>query len=266
MRRIDKKLNMMKANLLAESRYLESKGLLTEVISGPQKTDLDIKRLADDIVKRTQHLIPDMNAVYDAQKELINDTAKENKETRDRLVDIVGVLTSTIKSRLIGLSEEDDANLDENRFSHWERQYEELLKNDRISSFINQFEKYRKNALANVDLEIRPVFADIQVRFVDKSVPSTAGKDKFRDIHVDADSSNYESGQIMFKYNDTTCIFKGNQQGDSIDYTYDKTINTDYNNPRTKEGLQVAKTFEDICKSFRFRLNKNEVPTSFYKK
>lgn len=70
----------------------------------------------------------------------------------------------------------------------------------------------------------------------------------------------------MFKYNDTTCIFKGNQQGDSIDYTYDKTINTDYNNPRTKEGLQVAKTFEDMCKSFRFRLNKNEVPTSFYKK
>lgn len=112
MRRIDKKLNMMKVNLLAESRYLKSKGLLTEVISGPQKTDLDIERLADDIVKRTQHLIPDMNAVYDAQKELINDTAKGNKETRDRLVDMVGVLTSRIKSRLIGLSEEDDANLD----------------------------------------------------------------------------------------------------------------------------------------------------------
>lgn len=32
MRRIDKKLNMVKANLLAEQRYLESKGLLSEAI------------------------------------------------------------------------------------------------------------------------------------------------------------------------------------------------------------------------------------------
>ena len=80
MRRIDKKLNMMKANLLAESRYLESKGF----ISGPQKTDSDIEELAYDIVEKTKHLIPDMKAVYDAQKELIKDTAKGNKETRDR--------------------------------------------------------------------------------------------------------------------------------------------------------------------------------------
>jgi len=32
MRKIDKKLNMMKANLLAEQRYLESKGLLSEMM------------------------------------------------------------------------------------------------------------------------------------------------------------------------------------------------------------------------------------------
>ena len=32
MRRIDKKLNMIKANLLAESRYMESKGLLKETM------------------------------------------------------------------------------------------------------------------------------------------------------------------------------------------------------------------------------------------
>lgn len=110
MRRIDKKLNMMKANLLAESRYLESKELLTEVISGPQKTDSDIEELADDIFKRTQHLIPDMKAVYDAQKELINDTAKGNKETRDRLYDVVGALTSRAMSKLRGLSEEEIGN------------------------------------------------------------------------------------------------------------------------------------------------------------
>jgi len=48
MRRIDKKLNMMKANVLAESRYLESKGLIKE---GVQKTDSDIDELATEIIK-----------------------------------------------------------------------------------------------------------------------------------------------------------------------------------------------------------------------
>ena len=110
MRRIEKKLNMIKANLLAESRYLETKGLLTEDISGPQKTDSDIEELADDIFKRTKHLIPDRNAVYDAQKKLINDTAKGNKETRDRLVNMVGALTSRVMSKLKGLSEEEISN------------------------------------------------------------------------------------------------------------------------------------------------------------
>jgi hypothetical protein len=51
MRRIDKKLNMMKANLLAESRYLESKGLIKE---GVQKTDSDIDELATEIIKITK--------------------------------------------------------------------------------------------------------------------------------------------------------------------------------------------------------------------
>ena len=110
MRRIEKKLNMIKANLLAESRYLGTKGLLTEDISGPQKTDSDIEELADDIFKRTKHLIPDRNAVYDAQKKLINDTAKGNKETRDRLVYMVSALTSRVMSKLKGLSEEEISN------------------------------------------------------------------------------------------------------------------------------------------------------------
>ena len=51
MRRIDKKLNMMKANLLAESRYLETKGLVNE---GIQKTDSDIDELAKEIIKQSK--------------------------------------------------------------------------------------------------------------------------------------------------------------------------------------------------------------------
>ena len=41
MRRIDKKLNMMKANLLAESRYLESKGLIKEDDTNLAENSLD---------------------------------------------------------------------------------------------------------------------------------------------------------------------------------------------------------------------------------
>ena len=350
MRRIDKKLNMMKANLLAESRYLESKGLIKESIAinefdvnlVPVKGDEELERFKNSINELLYGMNPmgyinrelvlqskispkQLNRKINDVVEILSDYAAQlkgrakrvNEDTssigrddledniysllfdeqrgyinvslapslrRSRIEDVIKIFTfyadrvkdgmqnynndSEEYNKQWGGHEKDDTNLDENRFSHWERQYEELLKNDSISSFINKFEKYRKNALANVDLEIRPVFSDIQVRFVDKSVPSTAGKDKFRDINLDtdSDSDNYESGQIMFKYNDTTCIFNGNLQGDSVDYTYDKTINTNFNKPRTKEGLQVAKTFEDMCKSFRFRLNKNEIPTSFYKK
>jgi len=37
MRRRDKSKNIQRANMLAEQRYLESKGLLTEAISGDLK-------------------------------------------------------------------------------------------------------------------------------------------------------------------------------------------------------------------------------------
>jgi hypothetical protein len=154
--------------------------------------------------------------------------------------------------------------IDESRFLNHKRQYEELLNNQDISIFVNKFNGYRDKTLANVDFEIKPAFSDVVIRFVDKTNQSTSGG--LYDPLISGDKDNYESGQIMFKYNDTTCIFKGELQGDLIDYSYYKTIKTNYNEPRTREALQVAKTFEDMCKSFRFRLNKIEVPTMYYKK
>jgi len=47
---------MMKANLLAESRYLETKGVIKENelgTSGPQKTDPEIEELANDIINKS---------------------------------------------------------------------------------------------------------------------------------------------------------------------------------------------------------------------
>ena len=51
MRRSEKKLNMVKANLLAESRYLGAKGVINE---GIQKTDYDIDDMAKAIIKDTK--------------------------------------------------------------------------------------------------------------------------------------------------------------------------------------------------------------------
>ena len=124
MRRIDKKLNMMKANLLAETRHLESKGLISEnnaersalersrerlaklgidpytgekSISGTQKTNPDIIALAKDI---------NNSAVNDRKKEekLIKKVSKENnfdKETEYNLI------TAVQKGRIKALNEFD---------------------------------------------------------------------------------------------------------------------------------------------------------------
>jgi hypothetical protein len=50
MRRIDKKINMVKANILAESRYMESKGLLKEdeYLGGNNLDDLLITLTPED--------------------------------------------------------------------------------------------------------------------------------------------------------------------------------------------------------------------------
>ncbi len=78
MRRFDKKNKIEKANLLAEQRYLQSKGLVNEMISGPQKTDSDIDELANEIIK---------NAAGDEAKEnqLIIKTAAGDEEIQRRL-------------------------------------------------------------------------------------------------------------------------------------------------------------------------------------
>jgi hypothetical protein len=279
MRRFDKKHNISKVNLLAEQRYLQSKGLINENIG-----DIETFKAGDN------ENIGDIETFKAGDKVSFDDYSK-NPIKQDGV--IIGKLNDKNLSpespqfyysvQLIPSGEKVPVRndslkkinkpidkietfkvVDENRFLNSNRQYEELLNNQDINTFVNNFEQYRDKALANVDFEINPAFSDVTVRFVDKTNPSTSGG--FYDPLISGDRDNYESGQIMFRYNDTTCIFKGELQGDSIDYSYYKTIQTNYNKPRTGEALQVAITFEDMCKSFRFRLNKNEVPTMYYKK
>ena len=298
MRRIDKKLNMMKVNLLAESRYLELKGLIKESsfeASNMEDTNVDkiehegdVKRLFEALNHYTRPLVeqlisewyiwnPAKRPPFDKKLETEEGTKVRLQSTSKNIMNNPGIFLS-INSKTYKLStfaidyireyylnNVQGGELDENRFSHPKREYEELLKNDDIKGFVDRFHQYRDKALANVGMEIRPVFSEVDVRFVDKKTP-TSGGNNFFDTRIKSDATDYESGQIMFKYNDITCLFTGKLQGDSILYTYDKSLKTNYNKPTTVEALRVANEFEKMCESFTFRLRKDEVPTVFYKK
>lgn len=92
MRRIDKKLNMMKANLLAESRYLESKELIKE---GVEKTDSDIDELAKEVIKIS-------NGNEGKENELIISTANGDEDIQRRLTSRVQQLKNSEAINEIG--------------------------------------------------------------------------------------------------------------------------------------------------------------------
>jgi hypothetical protein len=52
MRRFDRRINLQKANLLSEQRYIEAKSLLNEMISGVKKTDEELNMLVNDLVSK----------------------------------------------------------------------------------------------------------------------------------------------------------------------------------------------------------------------
>jgi uncharacterized membrane protein len=62
----------------------------------------------------------------------------------------------------------------------------------------------------------------------------------------------------------TQMFFDGEVIGDVIQYHYTKTMKTQHNRPRTREGLDLERTFEGMCKGFKFTLTKDEVPSRFY--
>lgn len=70
MRRFDKKKNIANANLLAESRYLASKGLISEMFSG---AEIDIDGITDALVATTLHGGDD-NTVYLRAKDSLVDS------------------------------------------------------------------------------------------------------------------------------------------------------------------------------------------------
>jgi hypothetical protein len=98
MRKIDKKLNLQKVNILTEQRYLQSKSLLKESfhmpdgtpigvdhmhrpiskINGVQKTDSDIDELANEIIRNS-------NGDETKENELIVKTAAGDEDIQRRL-------------------------------------------------------------------------------------------------------------------------------------------------------------------------------------
>ena len=69
MRRFDKTKNMRNANLLAEQRYLETKELIKEMISG---SEIDIDGITDSLVATTLHGGDDSTVYLRAKDSLVN--------------------------------------------------------------------------------------------------------------------------------------------------------------------------------------------------
>lgn len=138
MRKIDKKLNIMKANLLAESRYLENKGLIKEEsdnwssrsmkrkqdlgdpygelgISGPQNTLDDLKAKAKDIVDR--------KLSYNNEVELINKSVS-TEEDKAELINQISIYKRANNLKEMDYSRDivnDDLDfLNEPEFNGWD--------------------------------------------------------------------------------------------------------------------------------------------------
>ena len=75
MRKSDKKKNFLKVNLLAEQRYLQSKGIITEMFSGPE---IDIDGITTSLVRTTLHGGDD-STVYLRAKETLVDSNNQVK-------------------------------------------------------------------------------------------------------------------------------------------------------------------------------------------
>ena len=89
MRRIDKKLNMMKANILAESRYLESKGLIKEeeYLRGDLHTlignEMRAEKIADNSGGAKHHV-----EAYEAAAKATKDFLRQHPEMMDAAEEI----------------------------------------------------------------------------------------------------------------------------------------------------------------------------------
>ena len=89
----------------------------------------------------------------------------------------------TMLRNLISKIIQEELSLNEQRFSHWKRKYEELLAIPKIKNFINRFHKFRDAKLAErTGMESKPIASDARVRFVDKiktkdTVGRTPGSD-----------------------------------------------------------------------------------------
>jgi hypothetical protein len=124
MRRIDKKLNMMKANLLAETRHLESKGLISENNAERSSAELSNERLArlginpytgEKSISGTQKTNPDIIALakdinnsavgnIKKQKELIKKVSEENKFDKKTEYNLI-IAVEKIRKKITSLEE-----------------------------------------------------------------------------------------------------------------------------------------------------------------
>lgn len=138
MRRIDKKLNMIKANLLVESRYLENKGLIKEDLSDLGVSGAKHKNAM--LVAIAKYII-DKGLSNDEEQKLINKYVKDGVDEVE-LINQISNLKSRKKLDEMDYSREIVSNdfnfLNKPEFNGWnvtESGDEFLIKNEKFPFF-----------------------------------------------------------------------------------------------------------------------------------
>jgi hypothetical protein len=158
------------------------------------------------------------------------------------------------------------------RHESGKRKWEELSGNLSIKKFVQKFNKIRTGEFRNKEyMEVRPVFGDLNIKFVEKSKGYTImGHDKKLDRDYDLDEiepSKQEEGLIMVRYNDIISLFRlDNIRGEDVTYVFDKYIRTNNNPASTSMGKKVQNDFIQLCMGAQFNFTKTEIPIKFLTK
>ena len=188
MRRIDKKLNMMKANLLAESRYLESKGLIKEeeYLRGDLHTligtEMRAEKIADNSGGAKHHV-----EAYEAAAKATKDFLRQHPEMMDAAEEITDHFSKKLyregENRLF---EEDDLSNYKDELSKtgdypWVRNAGNNREADRQ-------EAVNKNAKENFEKKINNTY-------MGQTIETTNGVYAFSNIKYTNNHGNYD---LMF--------------------------------------------------------------------
>ena len=149
------------------------------------------------------------------------------------------------------------------RHSNWEQRNDELGKTSQMGKLKQQFKKIRSKIYKNFNgLEIKPVFSDIRINFIESEKQYyTFGEPK---KGIPNNILDGKDGDIQINYNDEYYLFRSNDKNsDMITYEYVSKKSTKHNVSGTQESREFIRTLDDMMRGFKFSLSKEQVPAKF---